>query len=175
MWLARLIIHNPQCPVRKTVDPVGHTSENDAARFACTFECKLMPDRLFQPLDRKAVVSSIERKDSLSNVTGNNILDKQQVATVILQRRFRIHQVVGIDRVHHRLFDLFGAAQSTQRISLRRLADELFIELLHGRMEDRSEHRGIDLLGDLVIGLQSGHRMEIETQRAGHIAEERGR
>lgn len=38
-------------------------------------------------------------------------------------------------------------------------------------MEDRAEHRGVDLLAHLVVDAQPRHGVEVEAQRAGHVAE----
>ena len=53
-----------------------------------------------------------------------------------------------------------------------RLAHDPGIEFLHRGVKDRAEHRGVDLLGDLVVGLEPRHGVKIEPQGTGHIAEE---
>ena len=46
------------------------------------------------------------------------------------------------------------------------------VELLHGGVENRTEHRGVDLLSNVIVDAQPRHRVEVEAQRAGHVAEE---
>ena len=91
-----------------------------------------------------------------------------------------ILQIVLVDGRLDRLRHFARTDHRTQGFAGMRLARDAGVKRLHGGMEDRTEHRGIDLLGDLVVGLEAGHGVEIEAQGAGHVAEksrrrERGR
>ena len=168
---AGLIVHDPQRTVRQAVDPVGQAPEDHTQGFSGAFERKLLPDPLLESFDRKIVMRGVVRQYAAPNIADYNIFDQQQITAIILNRRFNILQIVFIDGRNYRLLHFGRTGQRTQRLSAAGLPDKGSIEPLQSRMENRTEHRCIDLLRNLVVRLQPGHGVKIEAQGTSHIPE----
>ena len=82
-------------------------------------------------------------------------------------------EVIFVDGVGHGPHHLVGPAQGLQGLSGVCFAHDAAVEFLGRRMQDSAEHRGVHLLAHLVVRRQTGHRMEVEAQRAGDVAEQR--
>ena len=111
----------------------------------------------------------VVRQYAAPNIADYNIFDQQQITAIILNRRFNILQIVFIDGRNYRLLHFGRTGQRTQRLSVAGLPDKGSIEPLQSRMENRTEHRCIDLLRNLVVRLQPGHGVKIEAQGTSHI------